>query len=310
MRLLRLGLSLASDVAKDLWRHRGQNAMAVVTLASGLMLAGGGLLLVESLGRWVDQLSRQARVTLWAAPGGTLDQAEAILGRDPRVAGVQRLSAEENTRRFRELSRESGLLLDALGSEPLPESLEVQLRTDLSSGPRAMEAAETFQKLPGVADVLADQERLEQVQRQALLARRGLALLGLVLLLAAGFTTGNVIRMTLTLREDEIAIMRLVGASEGFIRTPLLLEGACLGLAGSLLAVGGLYALWVPAAKGVGGFSPFLVNLARQGFFSPQSLGLLAAVGTTTGALGSAWGFWMTRRAEQVRERALEDAAG
>ena len=57
------------------------------------------------------------------------------------------------------------------------------------------------------------------------------------LLLAAGFATGNVIRMSLLAREEEITIMRLVGASEAFILTPLLLEGAFLGLSGSLLAL-------------------------------------------------------------------------
>lgn len=310
MRSVRLTARLLKDVAGDLWRHRGQNLMAVLTLASGLLLAGGGLLLVESLDRWVEKLESQARITLWAAEGGALDQAEGALRRDPRIKNVVRISAAENTRRFRDLSRESGLLLDALGGESLPESLEVQVRADLSEGKKAMEVASTLRALPGVADVLADQERLEGFQRQARLARRGLAALGLVLLVAAGFATGNVIRMILALREDEIGIMRLVGASETYIRTPLVLEGAFLGLAGSAVAALGLYGLWLPAARGIGGFSPFLVSLAQQGFFSLRSLAFLALVGTATGGLGSAWGFWMTRRAQREQERALEHAAG
>lgn len=297
MRWLRLGLHLVSDVGHDLWRHRGQNLMAVLTLSSGLVLAGGGLLLVEGLDRWVGRLEASARITLWAQEGHGLDEAEAALRRDPRFKDIRRVDSQENTRRFRELNRESGLLLESLGGEPLPESLEVQVRPDLAEASKALDVAASLTRLPGVADVLADQERLEGIKRHARMARSALAALGALLLIAAGFATGNIIRMNVALREDEISIMRLVGATEAFIRTPLVMVGACLGLGGSLLAVGMLWALWLPLSRGMGGVSPFLVSLARQGFFSPKSLALLGSMGTLTGALGSWWGFNLTHRA-------------
>jgi cell division transport system permease protein len=306
MRLVRLGTHLLGDVTLDLWRHRGQNLMAVLAMASGLLLAGGGLLLVEGLDRWVARLEMQARITLWAEEGHGLEETEAALRRDPRFSDIRRIGSVENTRRFRELSRESGLMLESLGGEPLPESLEVQLRPDLAQANKAMEVAASLSRLPGVADVLADQERLQGFQRHARLARTALAVFGFLLLMAAGFSTGNVIRMNLTLREDEISIMRLVGATEAFIRTPLLLVGASLGLAGSALAVGGLWALWWPLTQGAGGISPFLVSLAKQGFFSYRSLLLLGVFGAGTGALGSWWGFWITQRTQ--REIAVTQA--
>ncbi len=290
----------------DLWRHRRPNLLAMLTLASGLLLAGGGLLLVESLDRWVSRVESQARIVLWAAEGSGLQEAEVALRRDPRFLSVQRISGAENTRRFKELTRESGLLLESLGGEALPESLEVQVREDLFDARRTRELAASLGHLPGVADVLADQERLEGFQRNVRMFRSALGALGLLLLVAAGFATGNVIRMSLLMREEEIAIMRLVGATESFIRTPLILEGGLLGLAGSGLAALGLFALWVPVSRGVGGLSPFLVNLARQGFFSGRSLAFLGALGAFTGALGSLWGLWVTRRAQRALQASLE----
>ena len=139
--------------------------------------------------------------------------------------------------------------------------------------------------------------------------RSALATLGVLLMLAAGFATGNVIRMSILAREEEITIMRLVGASESFIRTPLILEGAFLGLGGSLVALAGLFALWLPLSRGVGGLSPLLVELARLGFFSPASLALLITVGASTGALGALWAFWSTRKAQRA-EAALMEGAG
>lgn len=303
---LRLLTVLLSDAFKDLLRHRGQHILAVLTLASGLLLAGGGLLVVESLDRLALRLEGLAKVTLWAEPGGSLQAAEARLRKDPRFVEVQRLSAEENVKRFKETTREAGLLLDSVGKDALPESLELTLRPDLRNAGKAMEVGESLRAEPGVADVLVDQERLEGLQKTARLVRQALGALGLVLLLAAGFSTGNVIRMSIMAREEEIAIMRLVGAGEGFIRTPLLLVGALLGLLGSALAVGGLYGLWLPLSRGYMNLPPLLVELARLGFFSVRSILLLAVVGAITGAMGALWGFWSTQKAQREADALLE----
>jgi cell division transport system permease protein len=124
---------------------------------------------------------------------------------------------------------------------------------------------------------------------------------------AAGFATGNVIRMCVMAREEEITIMRLVGATEGFIRTPLLVEGAVLGLMASLVAILGLLGLWWPLARGVGNLSPLLVELARLGFFSPGNMALLAVIGMATGALGALWGFWATQRALKKMQSLMQE---
>lgn len=306
MTTLRLLGLLLRDVARDLFRHRGQYLLAVLTLASGLLLAGGGLLLVESLDRFVGRLEGMAKVVAYAAEGKSLDEAEARLRRDPRFREVHRLSADENRRRFLAATREAGLLLDSAGQDALPESLELSLRPDLAAGGRALEVGESLRDLPGIGDVVADQERLESLQRVSRMLRSALGTFGVILLLAAGFATGNVIRMSLLAREEEITIMRLVGASEGFIRTPLLLEGAVLGLGGSLLAILGLFGLWLPVSRGVGGLSPMLVELARLGFFSLGSMLLLAVVGAATGALGALWAFWSTRKAQRAEEALME----
>ena len=308
MTSLRLLGLLLQDVLYDLYRHRGQYVLAVITLASGLLLAGGGLLLVESLDRFVGRLEGMAKVVAYAAEGKSLEEAAARLKRDPRFREVRQMSAEENRKRFQAATREAGMLLESAGKDALPESLELTLRQDLASGGRAVEVGESLRSLPGVGDVLVDQERLENLQRMARMVRSALATLGVILLLAAGFATGNVIRMSILAREEEITIMRLVGASERFIRTPLLLEGALLGLAGSLLALLGLFSLWLPVSRGVGGLSPMLVELARLGFFSWGSMLLLAFVGSATGALGALWAFWSTRKAQREEEALMEGA--
>ncbi len=307
MQAIRLLGLLLGDALRDLLRQRGQHLLAVLTLASGLLLAGGGLLAVEGLDRLAGQLEGLAKVSVWAAPDASLAQAEAQLKQDPRFVSVERVSAQENAKRFKETTQEAGLLLESVGQDALPESLELTLRPDLRSPDKAMAVGASLKTLPGVADVLVDQERLAGLLKVGHLLRQALGALGLLLLLAAGFSTGNVIRMSILAREEEIGIMRLVGASEAFIRTPLLMVGALLGLLGSLLAVAALYALWLPLSRGVLGLPPLLVELARLGFFSPKSLALLVSVGAATGALGALWGFWSTQRAQRKVESQLAE---
>lgn len=303
---LRLLAILLKDAVKDLLRHRGQNLLAMLTLASGLLLAGGGLMLVEALDQWVGKLEGLARITVFASEGGSLDEAEARLRRDPRFSGLRRISAEENARAFREATREAGVLLESAGAGALPASLELSLRQDLIQGRKAMQVAEDIRTFPGVGDVLVDQERLEGLQKFGRLARSALSSLGLLLLLAAGFATGNVIRMSILAREEEISIMRLVGATERYILAPLIAQGAILGLVGAVAALAVLWGLWLPASKGLLGLSPLLVSLARQGFFSAGGMLILALLGALTGALGAGWGFWSTQRAQRLLDAQAE----
>lgn len=297
---------LLRDVGRDLVRHRGQHLLAVLTLASGLVLAGGGLLAVESLDRWVGRMASLAKITVFAPEGGSLAELEASLGRDGRFTAVRRISSAEGTQRFLQTTREAGLMLESLGREPIPESLELTLRADLLGDRKALEVGESLRQLAGVGDVVVDQERLAGLQTNARLLRSALSTLGLLLLLGAGFSTGNVIRMTILAREEEIAIMRLVGATEGFIRTPLLMEGAALGALASLIALLSLFGLWLPLSRGWGGLSPLLVELARAGFFSGRSIFLVGMLGTLTGAMGALWGFWSTQRAQR-RQQAIQE---
>jgi cell division protein FtsX len=306
MVFLRLLGLLCKDVGKDLVRHRGQHFLAVLTLALGLFLAGGGLLLVQGLNRWVSRMETLAKVTVFAMDNGNLDETEARLQRDPRFIKVRRISSQEATKRFLDSSREAGLMLKSLG-EPIPETLELSLRPDLLAAHRAIEVGDSLRALPGVGDVVVDQERLAGLQKTARLLRSALASLGLLLLLAAGFSTGNVIRMSVLAREEEITIMRLVGATEGFIRTPLLVEGAALGLFASILAVLGLLGLWLPLDRGLGNLPPLLVELARMGFFSIRNMAALAGIGMATGALGALWGFWNTQRTLRQMEAMMQE---
>jgi cell division transport system permease protein len=165
---------------------------------------------------------------------------------------------------------------------------------------KAIEVGEGLRKLSGVGDVVVDHERMDSLIKGARSIRSALAAFGLILLLVAAFSTGTVVRMSVMSREEEINIMRLVGATEFFILAPLLLEGAVLGLGGAALAAGALWAAWLPLSLGKFDVSPFIIELARLVFFSPQNLAVLGGTGLATGAFGALWGFRGAKRKKTV----------
>jgi len=279
------------DVWRDFLRHRSQFLLAVLSLATGLFIVGGGLLGIDTLDRWVGRVQSLARVTVFAVDGASVQSLEQNLKADPRFTSIRLVSSEEATMRLTQAVKDVGLLLDALGRDAVPDNLELTLRQDLLERGQAVEVGEELRRLPGVGDVIVDHERLDSLLKGARAVRTALAAFGLILLAVAAFSTGTVVRMGIMAREEEINIMRLVGATELFILTPLLTEGAILGLFGAAAASVALWMIWLPVALGKLNLSPFVAELSKLAFFSVKNMAILSAMGILTGALGALWGF-------------------
>lgn len=232
-----------------------------------------------------------ARVTVFAVDGASVQSLEQNLKADPRFTSIRLVSSEEATMRLTQAVKDVGLLLDALGRDAVPDNLELTLRQDLLERGQAVEVGEELRRLPGVGDVIVDHERLDSLLKGARAVRTALAAFGLILLAVAAFSTGTVVRMGIMAREEEINIMRLVGATELFILTPLLTEGAILGLFGAAAASVALWMIWLPVALGKLNLSPFVAELSKLAFFSVKNMAILSAMGILTGALGALWGF-------------------
>ena len=130
-----------------------------------------------------------------------------------------------------------------------------------------------------------DRDWLRQLEAVVFVIRSLGAVFGAVLLVTAMFTISSVIRLTTYLYRDEIAVMRLVGATEFFIRGPFYLEGMIQGLLG-----GGVAVLALLGAQGLvsrGGEDSLLVAVMAMDLLGPAELALLLAVGGLAGLLGA-----------------------
>jgi cell division transport system permease protein len=128
-------------------------------------------------------------------------------------------------------------LLSGLGDNPFPASLVIKVSPAYRSSEQVRELVQKLNALSGTEEVLYSQDWIENLA----VALRYLEVLGVGIgtVLAASMVTilANTIRLTLHARRDEIEIMKLIGATTAFIKTPFVLEGALLGGAGALCSL-------------------------------------------------------------------------
>jgi cell division transport system permease protein len=218
-----------------LWRSRGSTLLTVLTISISVYLLGGFILLSEHLGRLAESWKRESMVQIFIADGQRDEQRRALeaeLATDPGVARWRFRSREEALETF---TRVFGSLRDlprALAQNPFPASYEVELRESDRGRASLGARLERWRGLPGVEDVQADLDWIESLRRLLRGVQATGVAVGLLLAACALFTVVNVISLAAHLRRDEIAIMRLVGATASWISGPYWIEGALQGLLG------------------------------------------------------------------------------
>ncbi len=166
-----------------------------------------------------------------------IEDAVRQLRDQPEVARVVFVSKDSAMARAQRDLRDFREVFSGLEVNPLPASLEVSL----NEGNRSPESVELLASIAGALDIVEDVEfgrewvdRLDTLRR---LAGVSSLALGLAFAMVAALIIGTALRIAIFARKDEIYVMRLVGARDGFIRKPFLLEGFMTGLAGGVLAV-------------------------------------------------------------------------
>lgn len=262
--------------------------LAVLTITVSLALGGVFLLASRNLSGAVERWRAETRVVIYLKPEVTPADLERLsaAARQPKwVTSVQPVSAAAARQRFRDIFPSLSGLVEGLGEEPLPPSLEVAVPPGQAPPPELAAWLEAWRKRPEVSIVDDDREWLRQLETLVAVVRGvGLAL-GAVLLGAAIFTIASVIRLTAYLHHEEISVMRLVGATEFFIRGPFYAEGLLQGILGALLALAGLYGAYhLVHARAA---TSLIAAMLATDFLGRSESGFVLLLGAAAGLLGA-----------------------
>lgn len=270
---------------------------AIITIYLSLLLVGVSVGSGMLLGQVVQSVEEKVSIRVFLKDGAApedVDALQATLVADPNVSNVSYTSKEKALEDFRAtIVQDNPEIVDQLEGNPLPASLDIDLvdPRNVMTVVSAIKADPTFIK---VADRPDDPEKSlkygQQIVNQLFAVTRIMRLVSAAFIAMLGVISlifiSNAIRLAIYARRKEIGIMRLVGASNWFIRTPFLMEGVIQSLIGALLAIvtlGGVWFYVLPAAKDLLPFLP----ISLEGAAAVQVSLILIFGGIVIGLLGS-----------------------
>ena len=215
--------------------------LSVTTIAFSLFVIGLFGLVAVNLKHALSTIEERVEIvayTLRGTPAETIAQATADILAFPEVSGVNFVSEDEALVRARAELVEFRDAYRDLNTNPLPASLEIRMKPGARDAATVALVADRLKGFSFIDDVRFGRDWIAKLDRlRNLLGLVGL-MVGAAFAVVAVVIIGTTIRMAVLQRAREISIMRLVGATDWFVRGPFLLEGALKGLLGGLLAIG------------------------------------------------------------------------
>ena len=285
----------------NLRTNRTTTMVAILTTAFTLACVGIFLLLYVNLRAAAGWLQEDVKIIVYLDDRVSRESAANIeqqLRSDRALASLIFISKEQALGEFKAQFPSESHLLEGLGQNPLPASFVVTLSPQYRAPEAVKRWAERVRTIAGVAKVDYNQEwinALATIIRSIELIAIGV---GVVLSAAAVTIIRNTIRLTLYARRDELAILRLIGATTTFIRVPYLLEGAVLGALGSTVSLSMLKVVYEVFRQQVRAMGRFVGLEEMVTFFSPQLCVALIVIGVGLGCTGS---FVSLRRFEEAK---------
>ncbi|MGH7529196.1 MAG: cell division protein FtsX [Gemmatimonadales bacterium] len=257
------------------------SVLSVTTIAFSLFVLGLFGLVVVNLQEALRSVEERVEIVAYLLPGTPIETATIALHdieAFPEVELATYVSEAQALARARAELVEFRDVLQELERNPLPASIEVKLQPGFRDAERVAAVAERLRGFGFVDDVRFGRDWVENVDRLRQVAAAVGIVVGAAFAVVAIIIIGTTIRMAVLQRSREIAIMRLVGATDGFIRRPFLLQGAIKGLLAGLVAV----------ALSFGAYALIDRYLLHAEFFTHEQAAAIVGFGALIGLLGSA----------------------
>jgi cell division transport system permease protein len=276
------------ETASNLWRNRLMTIAAVLTVAVSLSLVGAALLLRQGSANASGTLERGTQVTVWMQPDANAQEIAAVGTQLSQLNDVvQPCMFWNKARNFSEARR-------LLPSDVFQATTQAEMPTSYWCKPVALSDAaqvvHTFSGTAGVLSVTEPQQTIHNEETVINVSKWVCLAIAIVLIISAAVLILNTIRMAIFARRREVSVMKLVGATNWFIRIPFMSEGLLQGLFGSLLAAVVVYFVYLFINHEGGGKTSSNIFTAMHMSTSEVLLTnvVVVIVGMAIGSIGSA----------------------
>lgn len=254
--------------------------LSVVAIAFSLFVIGLFGLTAWNIGRAIEKVEEKVEIVAYLDDATTPAQLELAQREVRGLPGVLELRYVTKTEALANAMAEMQEFRDVfsdLDNNPLPASLEIRMRPGSRTPDAVKRVAERAQAYPFVEDVRYGREWLDKIYQIRRLAGGAATMIGAAFALVAAIIIATAVRIAVFARREEISIMRLVGATDGFVQRPFILEGVMTGLMGGALA----------AALTWGSYRVLSATVFRIEMIPGEWMIVVVIVGTVFGFLSS-----------------------
>ncbi len=279
-----------SQAVKHIRRSPVVAGVTVATVAVVFLVLGVLLLAGHNLQRLADRLESGLEISVFIKAEASQEDRRVLRAKlrdSPLVAKVQSVSPKQALLDFRQSLGEQAAVLDGLGEDLLPASLRASFKPEGRDARAIRRLAKSLEGQAGVEEVQYGQGWLDRLLAFMAAARLLGALIGGLIVLATLLVVSNTIRLSVFSRREEIEILRLVGATESFLRTPFYFEGVMLGALGAAAGLGMTWLLYFLLGADLRiPMGPGEQFLALR-FLAPWLAGMVVLSGALVGLLGT-----------------------
>jgi cell division transport system permease protein len=271
---------LVSEAFTTLGRHKAVTFLSIVIMSLTLLVLAVFLLATDNVLTFLDRARREMTVFVYVkddVPARIVQDHYNRLLRMDEVETVMFISKEQAMAEFREELGEERSMLEVLETNPLPASFRVTLKKPYREKAAIERFAASVRDATIVEEVSYGKEFIEQfsaVSRGFLYVDLGL---GLIVILSSVFIISNTVRLTIMSRQKSIEVLKLVGATNRFITTPFVVEGAFQAGVASVVSLGLLFGIFL-LMKGI---------LPDLSFLEPGKIALYVVACILLGSIGS-----------------------
>jgi len=271
----------------DIFKNRFLNLVTIITISLSILIASAFILFFVNTSDIINSWKKGLRIMAYLKPGidndGLKDLKLAIQALDD-VDHIQFISKQEALSHLKAQMAHQTSLFENLTQNPLPDSIEIRMKAATESWQNIDSLAAQIEALPEIDEVEYGQRWVGRFAQIISLFRLAGYAMGALFFMATIFIVANTIRLVIYSRRDEVEIMRLVGATDNFIKIPFYFEGLIQGALGALIGLVMLYIAFIFVSSNVEkGFFP---GLFRFHFLSPPLLLAILMISMLVGWLG------------------------
>ncbi|SDW61968.1 permease-like cell division protein FtsX [Tepidimicrobium xylanilyticum] len=222
---------------QGMWRNRGMGLASISSITAVLVILGLVLIIILSINNVViDTKNKFDEVQIFLTDGITDEQRSKIENEAKNTQGVLSVVFQTKEQALEIMKRQwedDAYLLEGLETNPLPDALIVQLR-DIEYADLVVDKVKGLQ---GVEEIKYNKDIIDKLVLFANYIRAGGLVVVAILVFVSVFIISNTIKITVTARRREVDIMKYVGATNGYIRGPFIIEGLLFGLIGAMISI-------------------------------------------------------------------------